>query len=575
MDYTFLFKISKDSISINESKRSIDKKGLNNTNVINTKELNFSPDYIRMNIELVASFLNVVIIKNNITKCVINTNKNLATLVSVINYWEKINELVIKPDVIVEHDVFLQLLDNRFLNYFECFSMPSYLVDRLDMNKNIKVKTRRQHTYTSRFMNDNLLASYSDIYYKKNILIYSDIDDNELRDIQNFLAINNNLKTIKLIKFTEDNVDILIEQLQKFSYKNINIVIEEKYNNINDIYNTIPSLKKEYKKYLLDNNIKFKVNYSFDYKRKNFFKEFNLKVLSAIILLIILMVGGIFGVSYYKESRDEGIIEDQMVEINRIVDEFSSVDPDPNIGPEQPTEPDATTQPAQSTSTYVGTYYTNYSRVFEELEKINDDTVGWIKINNTRMDYPVVQSYDNDYYLGRDFKKYKNTMGWIFMDYRNNATDLNRNTIIYGHNIRGGIMFGGITGMFSDSYLSNDSNNYITFNTKKANMKWKIFSMYRIEPTTDYLQVSFNDDQDFMNFVNMVRGRSYYSFDTEVKATDKILTLSTCYNNQSRNVIHAVLVEVNENITSVPQVNEPETQEPTTTVPTTTTALSE
>lgn len=564
MDYTFIFKIGKDSISINESKRTIDKKGLNNTNVINTKDLNFSFEYIKTNSELVATFLNVIIIKNNITKCIINTNKNLDTLVSLVNYWEKITSLVISPDIVLDHAVFMQLLDNNFLTSLDCYSMPSYLIDRLDKNKSIRVNTRRQQIYTTHFMNDNLLSSYSDIYYKKNIIIYSDIDEHELNDIRNFMAINNNLKTIKIVKFTNEIITVLVEELKKYSYKDITIIIEEKHNDIDMIYKTVSFLKKEYKKYLIDNNIKFKIDYSFEYKRKNFFKEFNLKVLSTIILIIILMVLAIFGVNYYKEWKDEGIIEEQTVEINKIIDEFSTLVPAPEVDPDVK-NPENPEQPASQPVTYTpGTYYTNYSRVFEELDKINSDTVGWIKINNTRMDYPVVQSNNNDYYLGRDFKKNKNSMGWIFMDYRNDATKLDKNTIIYGHNIKGGIMFGGITGMFNKNYLSKEVNNYITFNTKNANMTWKIFSMYRIEPTTDYIKTEFLSKEDFNNFITMIKGRSLYDFNVEVTENDKILTLSTCYNNKSRNVIHAVLINTNEDLTNVAQPNE-SSEETTTT----------
>ena len=545
MDYTFIFKISKDSITISEDKRTIDKKGLNNTNVIDTKELKFSPEYILTNSELVASFLNVVIIKYNISKCIINTTNNLDLLVGLVNYWEKINELVIKPDVQIDHTVFMKLLDNNFLISFECYKMAPYLIDRLDKNKSFRITTREKKNFTSNFMNDNQLSSYTDIYYKKHILIYSEFDENELIDVQNFMGINNNLKSIRLVKFSNEMITTIIDELQKNQFKNVLVMVDEKNNDLDAIYKTIPFLRKTYKKYLTENNISFRINYSFEYKRKNFFKEFNLKVLSTIILFLVLIVGGIFGVNYYKEYRDKNKIEDQMTEINKIIEEFTIDtgeqpidDPTGTVEtPDNPSEP-------QTQVTYVpGTYYTNYSRVFEELDKINSDTVAWIKINNTRMDYPVVQSNDNNYYLGRDYKKKKNSMGWIFMDYRNNPKDLDKNTIVYGHNIKGGIMFGGIASMFSNSYLSKPINNEITFNTKYANMKWKIFSMYRIDPTTDYLQNEFLSDEDFMEFITTIRSRSQFQFDVEVNANSKILTLSTCYNNKSRNVVHAVLIE--------------------------------
>ena len=153
------------------------------------------------------------------------------------------------------------------------------------------------------------------------------------------------------------------------------------------------------------------------------------------------------------------------------------------------------------------------------------------------------------------------------MDHRNDSNVLDQNTIIYGHNIKGGIMFGQITNMFSNSYLQKEANNYITFNTKNSNMKWKIFSMYKIEETTDYLQHEFYSKEDFKNFINMIQSRSQFSFDTTVTENDKILTLSTCFSNRTRNVVHAVLVEDTPNTV---QETEPITESPTTVTQTTT-----
>ena len=68
-----------------------------------------------------------------------------------------------------------------------------------------------------------------------------------------------------------------------------------------------------------------------------------------------------------------------------------------------------------------------------ELRKINSDTKGWIKVNGTNINYPFVQTSNNDYYLNRSFDKSLNKSGWVFMDYRNNLTNLDKNTILYAH----------------------------------------------------------------------------------------------------------------------------------------------
>jgi sortase B len=558
MDYTFIFKINKDTISINTTKRTIDKKGLNNTNVIDTKDLRFSPEYIQENMDLVSTFLNVVILKKNITICTINTDAHLEDLVSLVNCWEHIDKLIFKQDITINFDIFMKLLENNYLSSMECYNMPKYLMERLDMNKKMKIITREKYNYKSTFMIDNLLSSYSDIYYKKNIVITTTFEGDELNELKNFMAINNNLRTVRFVNYSNEAMALVLNEIKNFNKKNVTIIIDEKTNDLDMVYKAIPYLKKNYKKYINDHNIKFKIKYSFEYKKKNFMKEYNLKLLSTIILIIIIILLFVFGVNYYKEYIDANKVDDQMVEINDILSEFTEQVDAPEdvdvIGDE--------TQTGQ-TNNYAGTYYTNYSRVFDELLQINDDTVGWLKVNNTRIDYPVVQGNDNKYYLFRDFKKNKNSMGWVFMDFRNNPNDLDPNTIIYGHNIKGGIMFGQLSQLLQKSYLSKESNNYITFNTKQGNMKWRIFSVYRIPETTDYLQNNFYTKEDFKAFINMIQSRSTHQFNVTVTENDKILTLSTCSTNKTRNVVHAVLVETTPN---TPEKVEPITESPTTVV---------
>ena len=545
MDYAFVFKINQSCITISKTTRSIDKKGLNNTNIINTKELKFDPEYIVENIELVASFLNVVIIKNNINTCIINTDEHITTLVSLVNYWEKINTLIFKEDNQLTYDTFMKLLDNKYLTNIDCYSMPCYLMELLDKNKNIRIKMREKNTYTTRFMQENFLNSYSDIFYKKSVIVTSSFDEQGIYDLKNFIAINKSLKSIRIVNFSSEALTTIMDVLQEYKKKKIEIIIDEKNNDLDFIYKSIPFIKKTYKNYINEYNIKFKVKYSLEYKKNNFIKELNVKTLSAIILIIILIAVGCLGLNTYKETRDQNKVEEQMDEIQQILDNYTVAQPeaDPNNNNNPDVDPgEKEEQQAPPKSYTPGTYYTNYSRVITDLLAINKDTVGWIKINNTRMDYPVVQASDNSYYLNRDFKQKRNSMGWIFMDYRNNSKELDKNTIIYGHNIKGGIMFGGVTSIFSNYYLSNEDNNYITFNTQDKNMRWKIFSMYKINETSDYIRTEFSSDEDYMNFINMIQSRSQYRFDVAVQPTDKIITLSTCFSTKTRSVVHAVLV---------------------------------
>lgn len=72
---------------------------------------------------------------------------------------------------------------------------------------------------------------------------------------------------------------------------------------------------------------------------------------------------------------------------------------------------------------------------------------------------------------------------------------------------------------------------------------WEVFSIYHIPTTDDYLKVKFTSDNEFENYIEMVKNRSIYKFDTDVLADDKILTLSTCYRNNEKLVLHAKLIK--------------------------------
>ena len=99
------------------------------------------------------------------------------------------------------------------------------------------------------------------------------------------------------------------------------------------------------------------------------------------------------------------------------------------------------------------------------------------------------------------------------MDYRNDSRELNKNTIFYAHNrFSNGVMFGTLQNTMKSDWYTNPNNQYIEFDTLYKKMKWKIFSIYKIEVTTDYLKTSFIDDESWLEFANMLKNRSIYNF---------------------------------------------------------------
>lgn len=179
---------------------------------------------------------------------------------------------------------------------------------------------------------------------------------------------------------------------------------------------------------------------------------------------------------------------------------------------------------------------------FSDLKRTNPDVVGWLKVNGTNINYPFVQSSDNDYYLTHSFNKSYNGGGWVFLDYRNNGTN-NKNTIIYAHGRSDKTMFGTLKNVLNNGWLNNTNNYVIKISTETENSLWQVFSVYRIPTTSDYLQTNFNDDIEYQNFLDMIKDRSGHNFDTNVASTDNILTLSTCYNNSDKMVVHAKLIK--------------------------------
>ena len=517
------------------------KRNLNNTNIINTKELLFSIDYIKDNIELVGSFLNTVIIKNKINKVRVDNIEITPLALDIIRQSKSITKLLISDDKIITYDIFLKLLENDNLEYLNCYDIPPFLLERLDTNKDLKIDVRSEMFFMSKFMEDNKLFKYSDIYYKKNIVINKNFDKNELNDFITFLNINKYLKEIHIKKYTNDLTYSIIELFKEYNINNKVIVFYEN-GNINIIVNSINYLKELYKDYLENSNINFKIVYSKEYKRKNILKQLNFITLKYICIVVLIGALIFAGLDYYKNYSSEKKVDKINNKLTDILESFDL--PEENEADIEYIDTIENENENNNTgTTSFDSYYTKYNQIFEELSSINSETVGWITVNNTKVNYPVVQHNDNEYYLKHDFTNQKNSLGWIYMDYRNNIYNLSDNTIIWGHNLKNGLMFGSLRYMTNESWYTNSDNHIITFNTKVKNMKWKIFSIYRIPVTNDYLYANFGDKEEYQSFLDMIKGRSIYNFNQDVTNTDHILTLSTCsIPNTYRLVIHAVLL---------------------------------
>ncbi len=181
----------------------------------------------------------------------------------------------------------------------------------------------------------------------------------------------------------------------------------------------------------------------------------------------------------------------------------------------------------------------------EDLKDINSDTVAFINISGTNINYPVVQTKDNKYYLNHSFKKGENGAGWLFMDYRNDVESFAENTIIYGHSSLDKTMFGSLSRVLNNSWMDNKENGIIRLATSKESTIWEIFSVYTIPAENYYIKTDFENLEEYKEWSETIYQRSKYSLNKTFNESDKILTLSTCYENEGdiRLVVHAKLIK--------------------------------
>ena len=228
-----IFKIGKNLLTIDKYTKDI-KTDLNNTNVIDTKEIVFSTDYINNNLELVSSFLNVIIIKQNIKKTIIKDYDIILSTLSVLNHIPNIKDIYIKPDKRINYDTFMKLLDNRYIENLNVFDIAPALLERLDKNNNLKITVRSEILFTSNFLNSNNINTYSDIFYKKNIII-DNFTNEDKEDFESFIKINKYLKTIEFKTFNKETFVYILDTLTENKKNNIKVIVDEK-GNINEIY---------------------------------------------------------------------------------------------------------------------------------------------------------------------------------------------------------------------------------------------------------------------------------------------------------------------------------------------------
>jgi len=503
-------------------KLSNDYKSVINTNIISANELVFSDEYIMNNIKIVTNFLNELINTYSIDTIILENSSFLSLILKLVKS-SKVSSLKILDDIPLTYNICEDLTKTNIKNV-NCYSLQPFMLEYLD-KYGIIVESRNEILFLSNFMLQNNLSKFSSLYYKINLDMTLPLSEQDEQDFADFIRINKYLKIINIDNVNRHDLEFIVKSLKKNNKKNIKIIIN---NNINDI-DTINYLKDFNKRKSNKKRVKFRINYSDDYLTKNIIKQANSNLLfscGAVILFIIAISFGYVFLDNYRSMKKDNELQEKLSKVinekKDIVKDINNNDNNEDVLEEETINED----------------------VYSLFQDVNPEVVGWITINNTNIDYPIVQTANNSYYLKHNIYFEDDNNGWVFMDYRDKLDYLSDNIILYAHNrYYSGIMFGTLQNTQRKNWYTNPENQVLTFKTMNKILHYKVFSVYKIKTTTDYLQVLFANNNSKKEFFDMLKDRSLYDFGVEFDGSEKIITLSTCAADDHRNVLHAVLID--------------------------------
>lgn len=246
-------------------------------------------------------------------------------------------------------------------------------------------------------------------------------------------------------------------------------------------------------------------------KKNKRYKKVILNIIIYMILIFVLIYSGIKIFKWYKDKTNNNKIAEQIKSTVIVEDKNEDKNEDENKE--------------------------EYTVDFNKLKEQNNETVAWIKVNNTNVEYPVVRATNNSFYLNHSFDKSKNSAGWIFADYKNKFDNTDKNIVIYGHNMRDDSMFGSLKNILNSDWYNNEENTNIALYTENEKYIYKVFSIYKIESEDYYIKTEFSNDNEFEKFIKTLKKRSIKNFNIDISKEDSILTLSTCANNNKYRVV--------------------------------------
>ena len=254
-------------------------------------------------------------------------------------------------------------------------------------------------------------------------------------------------------------------------------------------------------------------------------------IVQTVLLCVMFFSLGMIGMkvySYVSESEYyEGVINDYQISFDNPAAEIEKTPPVyPMPTPERLNYPIG---PSKQT--------------LMDLKAKNEDFCMWLYIEDTNINYYVLQADDNDYYLSRNIDGENFKAGSLVLDFRNNAETMSGHTIIYGHNMHNKSMFGHLKLYLEKEFF--DSHQYFyTYTTEEVTV-WKVFSVRTTTTDEYYIKTAFSNKETYYNFLVDFREKSIYDTDVIITAEDDVLTLTTCHKYEYANgrlVVHAVKV---------------------------------
>ena len=171
---------------------------------------------------------------------------------------------------------------------------------------------------------------------------------------------------------------------------------------------------------------------------------------------------------------------------------------------------------------------------FDKLKSVNEDVVGWIYVDALPdISYPIVKGKDNQTYLHQTYEKNYNFAGTIFVDYENSGDFSDCNTLVYGHNMKNGSMFGHLKKFREDDKLYKQDK-YFWILTPERNYRYEIITAYTTGVNSDTYTLFKGPGEEFEKYLETIKGYSeIQTDDTDLTIKDRIVTLSTCTGNES------------------------------------------